>query len=347
MILTSKQVASLTFLIALTFLIWRLPLVAASPLCVIPPFLFFTAFSYSLKEYKCSKAQIPQKVTKLLFVLYSLWALLNAFVYTERFFLSLKSTIMTYSPKWFLLTSIAIAAIFLLTRKRPLKTVARMSEIIFPLFCGAVVLFLIMVLPSLSVKNVRQAFELGSIFDFEAITAITASVGVIFIPILFDSKKAEFSFSKALRYAGVFFFIAALYLTAFMLLPKLLTSSFFSLYSLSQAVNILGVLERPEGVAVAEGSMLMAISALFFISLFCYLTNNVTGRKTRAFSAVVFVIMCSVSLIARPDINTLFAIEKALIFINIIFEYFIPLVLMLTSVIINIKEKPKNADSFY
>ncbi len=328
---------SLSCAVALCSLVWSLPTLVKSPFCVILPFIFITAFLYCLKEFCAQKA--PFFLKKPLLCLYALWAAMNAFLYFERFSYSLKITVMKFSPKWFLSGVIAIVALYLLTRRRPLKTVMRLSEIIYPFSTFVIIIFFVMLIPFISKGGLGEVTDMDSAFDMNAMTGLTAAFSPLFIPVLMG-KKADFSFSKAVKYTAVFFVIASLYILSFLLLPSLGKSSIFSLFTLSKAVNILGVLERPEGLAVIVAAFLIMLSALFYISLFCYLAKEISGKSTRLFTAFSVAAVFILSLFVNTS-GVFLALEAVFSYINLLFSFFIPLVIMLMQAIKNLRGEEK------
>lgn len=334
--ITSKQLMNISCAVALCSLVWSLPKVAASPFCIILPFVFIIAYLYCQKEHTASEyAFLPKKP---ILCLYALWALINVFLYFERFSYSLKITVMKFSPKWFLSGVIAITALYLLTRKRPLKTAVRMAEIIYPFSLFVIILFFVMLIPFISSDNLHKIKEIKSSFDLSAMAGITSSFSPIFLPVLMG-KKAEFSFSRAVKYTAVFFVISAFYILLFLLLPSV-DSSLFSLFTLSKAVNVLGVLERPEGLAVIVSSFLILLSSLFYISLFCYLAKEISGRKTKCFAGFMVIAVFIISAFVNTGFDFL-RLETLISYINLLFSFFIPLVIMLTNAILNLRGEEK------
>lgn len=334
--ITSKQLMRLSLCVYLSSLVWYLPQIVKSPLCIVAPFIFVTTFLYCQKEHNASKPYFSPP--KPLLCLYALWAVLNMFLHSKRFCCSLKITVMRFSPGWFLSGVVVIIAIYLLTRSRPLKTVVRMAEIIYPFSVFVIILFFVMLIPFASKGQLfTKAFSKNA-FDLSAMTCITAAFSPLFLPILMG-KKAELSFSRAMRYTSFLAFIHFVYILAFSLLPSLRQKSIFSLFTLSKAVNVLGVLERPEGLCVIVGAFLFLLSALFYTALFCYLTKEISGKKTKLFTAIV---SGAVFTISSADTSAGFlSIEIIFSYINIVFCFFIPLVIMLAFAIKNLRGEEK------
>lgn len=335
-----KQISRTFLLCALSCTFWYLPGICsnnqAGSLCVVIGAVFLLLFAHALKgfcfcDFFDEKSEKPNTVCRILFVLYSAWAFLNAFLITNQYILSFKASAMRYTPKWFYILISAALVLYAVTRKNALQVIFRVSELVFPYLIFFVLLMLLLVLPYFKADNLKGFFEnaISGAFNVSGISAFLSAGGIVFILPLFvrntpDAKNSAKPIKSVLCFSAVTFL--CVFLAAAVMGIGALGETEFFLLSLSRRVNIFGVLERPEGPA----ALCAALSSFIFALLLIYLSaffickafaveKNTLISVTAALS--VLLLVCAVSL-NTSDLRRLFDIT---VYVNLVFEYLIPL----------------------
>ncbi len=280
---------------------------------------------------------------KLIIFLYALWSLVSAGAYMQHYVRRFSSTIMPYTnPVFFILVMLVLA--FFVFRKN-FKTISRISEICFPLISGALAILILLALPVINTDN----FVLDNIKPKELIKtgADIGSVGGYLILILFlgDRISESQNFKKEALLSGLYFLIITVAIICVTIgingtnLTARLPLPFFTTV---KQISSFGVIERMEPLLISIWLISDFIVISIFTAVFLLCMKWLFGLEKVSFLMIpsLAVIYYFTKLFAGSQFELEYYTMHIMPIVNIVFQYIIPLGILLFSRKINKQNKP-------
>lgn len=347
---TLRQLVRLSIVCALGQIAWYVPSRSAINssgvlTCVFSGlilFLYSVGIGGFIKGYKnnteknISESSFYNTISIILFILYFLWGISNAVLQLGMFSATFQTSTLKYMPDWFIVVTAALLCIYVLTRKAAIKTVARAAEFCLPILVIIFILCFVLILPYIR-SYFLEGFFIGAgeaLLNWDGIIAILSAGGIIFLPLIFRKDISEkrqavkmltLSTITIILIAGILIFLSIAVNGV-----QRVRENGFALLSMTRRINLLGVLERPEGLGV----VCTAFSQLvFFFFLSCIsgecLCKIFKKPNCKTLFACVGVVTAAITLILSPTNSELKMVNGILSYFNLIFEFIIPSVAML------------------
>ncbi|HHU71729.1 MAG TPA: GerAB/ArcD/ProY family transporter [Clostridiales bacterium] len=276
-------------------------------------------------------------LTKIMILAYLLWFILLLATEINIYTQTLQFTLMPQTRNnFFLITLIFLVAHVL---QRGLKTVFRFSE-----FTLGIILFAFIIIFLCSINKIREDYLLP-VSTFYLVDTARAAVNVVavggnIIIALFFSDKLGISTTKMQRgrlwiSVGIF-----LFLTFFTTLSTIgingasLTAILpFPFYNTVKGISFFDIFERFE-VVVTLISMLsdfIAICILFIIIIRCFEWLFNLKEKGLLYGPLIIIVFYLTYYISSTQFEFEFLYRNVIIYLNIVFQYFIPMLIVLFS----------------